>query len=530
MDNPLGPLERMHSAEELSISTVEELSSSENINESQEERILEILGKCPLRRCLFSSLDSPLILYSNALFCLTQHSAPLNIRKYRNICIFEKKVLKALWKADKVSFHSYMDMYCEQEIDSLGYLVFNRAVKEDSSVLEDVDIVYLVLDLLYTRREYERFYRVYSIIKKESLRTLQLGMLVSLMLPEKDPIWMLQRIRKYLGVSSSSKEEWMDSSSDAEASSFERMLKEEVDPKEASPQRKLEIYFVIRKWFNQKYIENLWRVSMEKWRECKETEGSSEAMIDLCVKMKKYEEAWRIYKVSIEMHPSTLRKLHLSQRIIRLLICAINSDGVNNWMERLLEASSVVSHLEIERDSLVKSMISPIFSVEKYEVVTYIISSILHQIPTCFIDSKIFQIISGNLLQIIEKHNEKILQETKKEKKSDLIVSTLEIYCIWKKNTQRGIFSTMIFGRSEECLNIFYNMLYILSILRVKPFILLVCTDIWESGISVTHSISDALIEVHNLLNCPCNEFPPHEETETRNYLRHIISVLQAHG
>jgi len=486
-----------------------------------------VLHGCPEKECPLNTKDAenhPLVLYSNALFCVMRHtSVRIPVRSFPLICDFESSVIEDFYN------HMYpgvkqnpTDLSCEQDMESLSFKLFEAFILIDSSVLRDTPAVSSLLSLLLLRKEYERFFHVFGMNVKKSVPVFKLALLASLCLKERDPLVVLDAFRKFLGIA----EEVSDTPS-GEATKWAQDVEEDsfdVDPADLSAAERVQVFCEIRSWFSKRYKTHRWNVSLENWKNSKDIEGSSEAMIDLCMKFKEYEEGWRIYKESISGRLHALSSFRLSSRALRLAIRAVNAYGTQIWTERVLELSTIISRLSLDSTLKIKSTFSVLLEIERYTHLSYIAGLVIKQYPAEAITSKSVGVILEDAVRVVERHAEEVEIDTQAGKLPEIAKFSLSLYSFWKKKSARGMLATLFFGRSADTVDAYGSALRLCTALKNKQQMAKVCQDVWEDGIPVSHSIFSSLSEIHLML-CKCTCFGE-EDSETRKYLTHVLSLL----
>ncbi|KAI5187295.1 hypothetical protein NEHOM01_2073 [Nematocida homosporus] len=489
----------------------------------QKEEIAEIFRCCPNRECsVHSPVGHRLALYSNALFCLTHHNPGVSVSGFKAICAFERSILALVAKKDKIPLHfTNFDLYCEQEIESLSLAVFNHLMKRNASVALDEEVFAEILDLLYLRKEFERFFIVYNLKGKHTLKTFKLALLASLHKQGRTPQWVFGRLLEYLRLEPAATlpiggEQLPDIAT----------IEETRDAAGLPAKTRLEIYAGMRAWFNREYKEHHWQVSMRTWQESRKTEGSSEAMLSLCMKLRKYDEGWQIYRESIADGLSDLRMVRLSARVIHLMICAVNARAVDNWTERIVEVCSVVSRLDIDEMERIQNTFSILLHLERYDNISYIASQVIRQYPEKLMNSTTYCLIIKNTIQVTTQYQKEMLQEINRGQTPDIIKGAIFLYEVWKRSSARGVFSTLFVGRSAACIEAYAMTLKLAVLLRSKQTVYKVCLDIWNSGVSLSQSMVETLGNLHQEQGCNCTTYGSETAIYSRGYLTHVLSLL----
>lgn len=488
----------------------------------------QLFGSCRVHDCpLHTPTEHLLLLYSNALFCLAHHGMDgLSDRAFFQICAFEGAVMQHLASHRQTAIqYSCLDLHCEQDIESLTFKAFLVLAKRSPAVLSNTHLVGTLLQLLYARKEYERFFQVYSMKIDRDLRIFQLALRASLKSREKESSAILAAIRNYLGLSDTPLDPHHQP-----ASCWANLLNSEhldIDPLQLPLAEKQALYHSTKLWFNQRYKDHHWNLSLEKWRASKTTEGSSEAMLDICVKFKEHEQGWLIYKESLAGNLHTLRVYRLSSRVIYLIAKAINHRSSQCWTERFLEVSTVISRLPIDKYLKIKNTFSVLRELDSYAHLAFLAGSVIQQYPDHLISSPTVSRIFGDVVYLAQKHQPAIEQELARGKLPDLFRYAATLYALWKQKTAKGIFSTLFFGRPRECLDVYALFLQATILLKLPAQSFSVCQDLWESGVEVSPSISGSLLYLHPLV-CHCNDFT--EDTAcSRKFLTHILSKSPKH-
>ncbi|OAG29045.1 hypothetical protein NEDG_01184 [Nematocida displodere] len=482
-----------------------------------------LFHSCSVPSCpTTQKVEAHLLFYSNALYCVVHHGdSSLTTETFPLICLFECSVLEELSGRDKEGpemDYTYTDVYCEQDVESLSFRVFQNLLQR-CNVLESSECLYSMLMVLYMRKEYERFFTIYDMKRCHTIPTYQLALLSSLCLRERAPktiLAQLQACLKLTEVADKLPEEesrWVEALKNPSAIRIEHL----------SPQEREALYYALRRWFNQEYRAYHWTTSLKQWSGSKDTEGAAEAMIDLCVKFREYEKGWSIYKEVFAGALPSLRILRLSSQVMTLAIRALNTHSTATWTERLLEVSTVISRLDIDKVLKIKNTFSMLVEINSYSHMSYLSGRVIMQYPPSLISTTTLLVILRSTLSALERHPKEVEEETAERCTPPLIAEALSLYTIWKKNSERGILSTLFFGTSDDSFEVYSLVLSITLLLRRKETTLAVCRDIWESGLDVTPALAPPLVQTH-ASTCLCTKYI--NSHEKRAYLSHIITEL----
>lgn len=512
----------------------EEISSDPSLSYKQTafllQQIAEIFERCTADRCPAWNLNMHILnTYSNGLYCIVHHKPKIDTACFAKICNFEKIALLYLWNNDRASVHfNDMDVHCEQDMESISLCMFQLLSSEDSTFLNE-NAYTEILEVLYLRKEYERMYKIFSTCRFKCLKTYKIMLMCSLCLPKNEPLKILMGVREFLGVTEEDTNN-LSKKKKFRAIPIKELLKiktERIISREIKKKERVQIYLSIKEWFSEEYKKFHWAISMEKWIQSKETEGASEAMLDMCTRFKKYEEGWMIFK---ETNPSVLsprRAGQLSQRIIQMIICAINIKGVDNWIERLLEVCAFTTRLDINRADRVKSTLSVLLEIEKYDNIMYIAASVIKQYPKEFSNSKVYVLIMDEIVKIFSKHREMIVKSIHSGEVPELVNCTIDIYKKWRLANPKRILHTLFFGCSREYIDSWGLSLLAAHIIELDKYVYLMCQSIWNNGIQVSGRLYDALIEIHQSAECNCTLYNADLVYLSRTHLSHILFLLE---
>ncbi|KAI5189033.1 hypothetical protein NECID01_0388 [Nematocida sp. AWRm77] len=513
------------SLEESAVAGLSDLCEEKDDVSSMARELSSLFAQCPVDECpLHTETHHLLMLYSNALFCLMHHGmGKLSERTFLQICMFEGVIMQNISIHSQASIqYNNMDLYCEQDVESLAFKAFIELTQRSSSILGNPEAVCAMLQLLYLRKEYERFFQVYGMKIERTLDVFKIALQATLKTKEKGADSVFASLREYLGLAVSDVQftkadlvdsVWMDLVSRGHS---------EVDPFQLPLSEKKALYRCVKAWYNQKYKEHHWNFSLEKWRVSKDTEGSSEAMLDICMKFQEHEKGWKIYKESFLETLHTLRMYRLSCRAVCLIVKAINMYGTPTWTERLLEVCTVISRLPIDKHLKIKNTFSVLLNIDRYLYLSFAMGAVIQQYPSELISSQTVGTIFQDTVQMVYRHREEIEREIAQKKLPDIFKPSVSLYALWKQKTTKGIFATLIFGRSKECVNVYSQFLQITILLNLHPQMFCVCQDLWEAGLHLTPPLSDALDHVHSLV-CECSKYS-NEEVHSRRFLTHILS------
>ncbi|KAI5183452.1 hypothetical protein NEIRO03_1047 [Nematocida sp. AWRm78] len=520
--------------------TLLECKSTQNayiINDEKNRPVVEDIFKS-FKKCgtLGCSLNSPLphaiSLYSNILFCISQQHPDrpslIYSGSFKTICNFEKMILFTIQldRNFKPTYTGHTDIHCEQEIESLTYKVYmDRHCKE--KIRTSISDCYHVLEMLLCRKEYQRFFSIYDQLDQKDLGIYKLALLASLYTQNEKTLKILTQLRDTLGL--------RNSDVDIEATFPEcdkrfRNLVEEAsdgcDMPSCTKEEKIALFHTVKQWHCNKHKEFYWNLSLHKWSTSKGVEGATEAMLDKCIRLKKYEEGWFIYKEATLYPLIPLRMFRISRRVLSLIIHAINNCNAAMWVERYLEIASVISRLNIDYLQKVKHTFSALLNLKSYSQISCIARLILKQYPESMLNSNsVLCSIFEDIFEIFKVHKKALITSANDSSLPELAQCAYSLYQQWRKKNARGVFFSLFWGRSKESVEVYNAMLQIAIIIHNKPQVVIICKDIWHDSIPVLKSLSNTLMHVHNIYtNCSCDD----EETNvlSRSYLMHILYLL----
>ncbi|KFG25156.1 uncharacterized protein NESG_02376 [Nematocida ausubeli] len=495
--------------------------------------IFNSFGKCSVAECpLNSSMPHAISLYSNILFCIAQGHANRPSLSYSgsfsSICNFEKSILFAIQidRNFKPTCTGRIDVRCEQEIESITYMIYiDRSFQTKISTAD----YYHILDMLLCRKEYERFFIIYAQLEERSLGIYKLALLASLYIKNEKTTKILAHLIRDLGLSGKI---------DADISSPEivdkrfRNLVEEAAEDSAIPDLPAEdkeiLFYTIKNWHSNKHKEFYWTISLQKWSSSKGAEGASEAMIDKCILLKKYEEGWFVYKESTLYPILPLRMFRISRKALSLVIHAINNCNTNMWVERYLEIATIITRMSIDNAQKVRNTFSSLLRLKNYSHISCIARLIIKQYPDnmlndnqtlCSIFEDIFEIFRINKQGIINSGEDPCLPE--------LALNAYSLYSIWRKKNSRGVLLSLFWGRSKEAIAVYNAILQIAIIIENKPQIVTLCKNIWEDSLAISEDLSNTLMHVHNIYST-CNCLEEETNVHSRGYLMHVLDLLSS--
>ncbi|KAI5179811.1 hypothetical protein NEOKW01_0274 [Nematocida sp. AWRm80] len=489
--------------------------------------VKKIFSGCPMPECpLNSSEEHPLIFYSNALYCIIKHGLRIDIDDggMVGICAFERLILKGIEHGTPVKIdYESIDLTCEQDIESLAYKIFLLLLEKNKNALGHTALC-SVLQLLYHRKEYERMYNLYLKCNQHTIRIYKLLLLGTLKTKTITYQSILQGFKDYLSLP----KEIDDNKPPANNPWDDMIIKDnphEIQLKDLNIQDRTEVYHALKSWFTKEFKESYWEHSLEQWKQSQEIEGSSEAMITLCIKMRKYEEGWSVYKESTtETNLCTLRLFRLTSRILSLIIKAINFYGVYSWIERYLEVSTVISRLNIDPVLKVQTTYSCLHDITSYDHVCCIAGFVIKQYPPEIFASRPMCFLLEDTHRILDDHQDEIDKELNNGLMPQLVKSVFWIYSEWKTRTHRNSLMAIFFGRSSDTVSVYGLVLSIGVRLRLECQVKLVCQDIWDNSISVSPPIAHSLEQVHIEI-CSCTDFCQNS-IQSRSYLFHVLSLI----
>ncbi|KAI5190832.1 hypothetical protein NEMIN01_1234 [Nematocida minor] len=511
---------------------ISESASALNMKENKTviEAIFQCFKSCSIEDCpLNSPYTHPISLYSNLLFCVMRnHRNLLSFNRHKSfkiICDFEKIILLAvqLDRTFRPVHVGKFDLLCEQDIESLTFKLYESMYAMDKSNIATSDY-YHILEILLNRKEYERFFVVYEQSKTKTIGTYKLSIVAALCMKEEKIPRILTQIKNDLKL----KNVDIDGRTPPIGKQYRNLVEnaaEDSDMPCYTEEENLVLFYTIKNWYIDKYREHHWNVSIHTWHVSRNTEGASEAMIDRCIRLRKYEEGWDIYKESTIDPITPLRMLRLSRRILSLIIHAINNCNTNVWVEKYLEIATVISRLNVSNVIKVKNTFSILSSLKNYAHISCISVLTIKQYPEELIsNSAALGIIFEDIYKIFKDHEE-VLAETQNEScTSSLARHALIIYRIWRKKNSKSVFLSLFWGRSKESVEVYTLILQIAAITKNKDHIISICKDIWEDSIAVTENLSNTLSHIHSeYSSCSCDASV---NTNSRGYLMHVLSSL----
>lgn len=499
------------------------------------EEVCKYFGSCSVEGCPLNSEYSHMIsFYSNALFCVSHHKENiLAVRSeyLKNISDFEKIVLLSVQidRSFKPIHVGVFDLHCEQDIESLTYKTYEKIFSVRKSDVSITDC-YFVLEILLYRKEYERFFIIYEGLEERTIGIYKLAIMASLYAKREKIPKILIQIKNALNLANVNVEE--NESSDKKYRTMVENAEADSPLPLATQEENLLLFHTIRTWYLDKYKKHHWDMSISMWNISKNAEGASEAMIDRCIRHRKYEEGWYIYKESLNDAITPLRMFRLSRRILLLIIHAINNCNTNMWVEHYLEIATVISRLKIDMKTKVKNTFTVLHNLRNYHHITCIGGLIIKQYPEDLLcTSEPLSIILYDIYEILKEHENMIMdeiasrpseEETGEKSVPELARYALISYSLWRRKNTRGLFISLFWGRSKASIEIYTLILHIAMIIKNKEQIVNICKDIWNDSVEVTDSLAFSLAYIHGTYtNCSCLA-----NTNSRSYLMHVLLLL----
>lgn len=500
-------------------------------NRSAVEKVFKFFSSCPVGECpLNFPLTHAISLYSNILFCMEckHYDGPsFNYSQpFETLCAFEKIILLSVQhdRNFKPAHIGRFDIYCEQDIESITYKLYAAKSDRDKRMLTISDC-YFILEILLCRREYDRFFTVYDNCEHTTLGMYKLALLAALYANNKKASKILATIKSALKITD-------EIDINDPIPEIDKRFKDIVDEAaetgelgEYSKEESLALFYAIMDWYIDKYKEFHWSVYLNTWKTSKNTGGVSEAMIDKCIRFKKYEEGWNIYKESALGLITPLRLFRLSRRILSLVIHAINNYTSNMWVERYLEVATVISRLKISPVIKIRSTLSVLLGLNSYTQISCLGGLVIRQYPEELLNNNIALCVMFSVAYEVFKTHENIISENSKDESlPELAKCVFIVYRMWRKKSVRSVFVSLFWGRSSESVDVYTTILQIAVIIKNKTQVASICRDIWNDSLSLTMDLSNTLVHIHNMYSeCKCGDTA---NIRSRSYLMHILSFL----
>ncbi|KAH9385927.1 uncharacterized protein NEMAJ01_0823 [Nematocida major] len=526
--------------------------SSPGEGKSPLENIFSAFSFCPVKGCPLNFASTHAIcIYSNILFCLgAKHAGSPSSEcslPFREICNFERAVLLAVQidRTFKPAPVGRLDLNCEQDIESLAFKIYEQMPESRRRAMGPGDY-YCILDMLHCRGEFERFFGVYDECSCPNLGVYKLALVASLHADNGKEMRIFLRLKNALGLKKDVDPSRPAPKIDKKYAKLVEEAAEGGDLPACSASDAVTLFYTVRAWYMGKYKEFHWTAYMNKWYVSKSTEGASEAMLDKCIRFKKYEEGWCIYKETALEKITPLRLLRLSNRALFLIMQAINNSNANMWAERYLEVATVISRLNITDRVKIHSTFAVLLNLKNYNKMSYLACLVLKQYPDpllnnnasiCMIFGVIYEMfkkyeyIFADKSPVTHLENNPLTEIERTLNKNDVLLPELAveaclIYRKWRKSHSRGVFFSLFWGRSHDSMCVYNSVLQIAIIVKAREEILSICSDMWNDSIPVTEDVSSSLVYIHRVFTeCACSES---ENACTRPYLMHVLSLLEA--
>lgn len=471
---------------------------------------------CPLAKIVQEtdvSLDNVayvLRLYSNGLFCVSVHYKKLHsvqLSNFKSITLLETYLLQnpfTMPSSLSLQNKKVMDVYCEQDIESLSIKIYERlGEREREALLRSNELLFL-LSLLRVRKETERFFMVYDASdEKKNIDIFKIALLMSLETEYKDPRAIFKEIRSFLGCTEA----------DGKCLCGEESL---------SPEQRE--YEAIKKWFSDEYRRHHWNVCMMIWKSSKEIEGAGEAMIDVCVKYREYEEGWKVYSEVSRKERKSSDVQKLSLRACYMAVRALNHTGDRLWIDRFLAV--VANGTKDSSPSFIKDVILMLNDIENNRTLSFLVTQLLRLCCKVSLNCEGVKCTLEGCFCLLEQ------RQQEKELEDSLTLMCLrgvfDLYLLWKKTKKQSSLLSFFLGSSECTNDIYRAMLGICCKCKIEEIIRDVCEDIWNSGVTMDEQLMEHLREIHNV-RCSCDRFThlTIRKGRGRNILDHCVKVLK---
>lgn len=492
----------------------------EALDEDQIQLINEVIKSTVIcSECTFSNeintIEKMLVAYSQLIYCVVNHQNVfvVDISKVFRLEFFllkfvsepeildVKSVLQGKYSKlekikDKFSIcsekyyqNSFSELNCEQCIESLTYKVFLKIRKnlqnindktqvvsknnynsfdsntslEDLNLLQKKNIEYTLL-VLYLRKEYFRFFKIYNNIERSEF---------------------INRLAYILSLNDDCEYNSIDEKSfilhniEIEDSILKENICLENEDKEIWKLNVNAIY-----GWNDKV--RLW---MKNREECSGILDMT--MIDECINNRKYDEGWLIY---------TLGNGHIKEefhRLSMLCITALCKGEDDIWAVRLINI--IKSAIDKHEVSICCDLVNDIFNKianipEKLRFI--IIREFIYRIRVMENDEKIVTLIIKGINELCKK--------CKNTETCDICVQHANmVYKEWKKNNTGGIFFK---SHSKYENEIYENMLDMCDTIQDCSGFMNVCKDLIDNEAKINRSIYKKLQSIHNKTCKDCND------------------------
>ncbi|KAF9760986.1 hypothetical protein NGRA_2918 [Nosema granulosis] len=498
----------------------------------------------------------------NDIRAIILYSNNSNERLYKESLSAQLTALFQTHYADKrIAFN------CEQDIESLLYKYYKKL--EELKRTEIMSKAEYLLLVLYVRREYERFQRLYGRVKKDNFMY-KLGLMMNIV-DENTPevLRLCEEYDKYVGekieheknntvnnthkntennthkntvnnthkntennthkntvnnthkntVNNTHKNTVNNTHKNTENNTHKNTEELETFLRYIDKKYRLELgemfdFFErspsIKLWVSEKTNLNHWEECVKMWS--KNRSGRSNyvdnSMIDLCVKYMKFEEGWLIYNNSFGANTSGF------SRAIRLCATALRISKNTKWRNRLLEViSDIFEH--IENINTIVILENLFVDIEKLTVASFV--KVVSELQERLIKAKIDDETVDTILRLYYNAS-----ATNGDVAKKLCRYSMDFYSKWSKSKKRFCFFTR---KTEYDTKIYSSLLGICDNAKDCEAFYRVCRAILRNETSINREMCRRLENFHtrNCKNCIYKHQQVVTVKESRGFIFHLF-------
>lgn len=472
--------------------------------------------------------------YSLLMHCITYHCTTVGKLKEEDLFVVELFLLKFIMKPEPSDIRTiilfrnntnerlyreslslqlvalfqthYLDkkiaFNCEQDIESLLYKYYKRL--EELKQTEVVDKPEYLLLILYVRKEYDRFQRLYGRVKKDNFMY-KLGLLMNIFDEN------TSEVDKLCGEYDVYVENRIFESKDKSIfevflryidKKYKLDLEDVVDLFEKSPSIKL--------WVSDKTSQHQWEESVRMWARNRSSSSNyvDNSMIDLCIKHVKYEDGWLIYINSYGANTSGF------SRAIRLCCVALRTSKNSKWRNRLFEVISDVFE-NIKSVNLIVLLENLFSDIEKLTLSSYM--KIISDLQGRLLSVKLNDEAIDTILRFyynVSTNNTEIARKVCKY--------AMDFYSKWIKSKKQFCF---FIKKSEYDTRIYSSLLGICDNAKDCEQFYRVCRAILRNETSINREMCRRLESFHtrNCKNCIYKHRQVISVSESRGFISHLF-------
>ncbi|KAK6089641.1 hypothetical protein P3W45_001407 [Vairimorpha bombi] len=459
-----------------------------------------------------SSIEDYVVCYSRLLHCVTYHHNTIDYTHFHNLFMAEKYLLNYFCDPEILSVvHTFKGKYtrysklrneigicaekyfmndisrlsCEQDIESLIFIIYKRNKIQSDNYME-----YLLLTL-FIRKEYSRFFKIYKKVD-HTVFTNRLAILLS-----------------------------YQEDCEFEAENERCKIKNTINLED--PVLKYEISDILQLVVLENEDFEVWKTGINfyhDWNEkvrlwmknrCETSCLLDKSMIEECIKHKRFEDGWTIYKLGSKDITTEYQKISI------LCIVALHHTSDDIWTDRLIEVmnSAIDKHEVSVCCELVQDIFHRIGGVpEKQRAI--IIREFIKKIRVMENNEEIVTYIIKGINELCKKC---INTET-----CDLCVEHANlIYKEWKKNNTGGFFFK---SHSKFESEIYENMLDMCDTVEDCDGFRNVCKDLVNNEAKINKGIYKKLQSAHSKTCRDCRHGKCHviQINDEQQLLYHIFN------